>query len=158
MSQPKTIINNVPKAIEAPEDYTPELKLWVTLLPHNLINTGRAWLGFHAIEHELMPYMILLRSTLSIIFPAGWNTFIPWYKRFLLSAWDADLHSPPEEIALEGINRMIRFQNIGLPVTLTEAISEDKFEEMADKCTDLVIYNTIKLNREDIVNIYRLAK
>lgn len=168
----KTIINNVPKAIEAPEDYNSRAEImWSATIAHNnLLNTGRVgdWAS-HAIEHELSAlYDIAHGAGLSIIFPA-WMKYvyshdINRFLQFSARVWDVDFHfSSPEEIALEGINRMIRFfKNIGLPVTLTEAgISEDKFEEMADKCTDFGKYtvgNFVKLNREDIVNIYRLAK
>ena len=62
------------------------------------------------------------------------------FLQFSARVWDVDFHfSSPEEIALEGINRMMNFfKSIGLPVTLREAgISDDKFEEMAGKCTNL---------------------
>ena len=51
----KTIINNVPKAIEDPKDYNSRAEImWSATIAHNnLLNTGRIgdWAS-HAIEHE----------------------------------------------------------------------------------------------------------
>ncbi|NLZ48364.1 MAG: iron-containing alcohol dehydrogenase [Clostridiales bacterium] len=168
----KTIINNVPKAIEAPEDYNYRAEImWSATIAHNnLLNTGRIgdWAS-HDIEHELSAlYDIAHGAGLAIIFPA-WMKYVYTHdlNRFLqfsTRVWDVDIHfSSPEEIALEGINRMIEFfKSIGLPVSLTEVgINDDKFEEMADKCTNFgqhTVGNFVKLNREDIINIYKLAK
>ncbi|HCW05480.1 MAG TPA: NADH-dependent alcohol dehydrogenase [Clostridium sp.] len=168
----KTIINNVTKAIEDPEDYNSRAEImWSATIGHNnLLGTGRVgdWAS-HAIEHELSAiYDIAHGAGLSIIFPA-WMKYvythdINRFLQFSARVWDVDFHfSSPEEIALEGIKRMIKFfKAIDLPVTLTEAgISDDKFEEMADKCTDFgkhTVGNFVKLNRDDIVNIYKLAK
>ena len=102
---------------------------------------------------------------LSIIFPA-WMKYvyshdINRFLQFSARVWDVDFHfSSPEEIALEGINRMMNFfKSIGLPVTLREAgISDDKFEEMAGKCTNFgqhTVGNFVKLTRDDIINIYK---
>ncbi|NLM35307.1 MAG: iron-containing alcohol dehydrogenase [Clostridiales bacterium] len=168
----KTIINNVPKAIEDPEDYNSRAEImWSATIAHNnLLNTGRIgdWAS-HAIEHELSAiYDIPHGAGLSIIFPA-WMKYvyshdINRFLQFSARVWDVDFHfSSPEEIALEGINRMMNFfKSIGLPVTLREAgISDDKFEEMAGKCTNFgqhTVGNFVKLTRDDIINIYKLAK
>ena len=51
------------------------------------------------------------------------------------------------------------FKSLGLPVTLKDLdISDDKFDKMADK-TMLFgsIGNYTELQREDVVNIYKLA-
>lgn len=168
----KTIINNVPKAIEDPEDYNSRAEImWSATIAHNnLLNTGRIgdWAS-HAIEHELSAiYDIPHGAGLSIIFPA-WMKYvyshdINRFLKFSARVWDVDFHfSSPEEIALEGINRMMNFfKSIGLPVTLREAgISDDKFEEMAGKCTNFgqhTVGNFVKLTRDDIINIYKLAK
>ena len=168
----KTIINNVPKAIEDPEDYNSRAEImWSATIAHNnLLNTGRIgdWAS-HAIEHELSAiYDIPHGAGLSIIFPA-WMKYvyshdINRFLQFSARVWDVDFHfSSPEEIALEGINRTMNFfKSIGLPVTLREAgISDDKFEEMAGKCTNFgqhTVGNFVKLTRDDIINIYKLAK
>jgi alcohol dehydrogenase YqhD (iron-dependent ADH family) len=168
----RTIINNVPVAISNPEDYDSRAEvMWAGTVAHNnSLDPGRIgdWAS-HGIEHELSAlYDIAHGAGLSIIFPA-WMKYV--YKhdmerfvQFAVRVWDVDLSfTSPEAIALEGINRMIEFfKKIGLPVTLKDAgITEDKYAEMADKCTNFgkwTVGNFVKLNREDIVNIYKLAK
>lgn len=168
----KTIINNVPKALEQPENYDARAEImWAGTIAHNdLLSTGRIgdWAS-HKIEHELSAiYDIAHGAGLSIIFPA-WMKYV--YKhnvdkfvQFAVRVWDVDLaFDSSEAIALEGISRMTEFFNkIGLPVTLSEAnITEDRFEEMADKCTTSgtkTVGSFVKLGKEDIVKIYELAK
>jgi alcohol dehydrogenase YqhD (iron-dependent ADH family) len=168
----KTIINNVPKALEEPDNYDVRAEImWAGTIAHNgLLSTGRVgdW-GSHAIEHEPSAiYDIAHGAGLAIIFPA-WMKYV--YKhnvnrfvQFAVKVWDVDLSfQSPETIALEGIKRMTEFfRKIGLPVTFTEAgIPSDRFEEMADKCTASntnTVGNFVKLNKADIINIYNLAE
>lgn len=168
----KTIINNAPIALEQPDNYNARAEImWSGTIAHNdLLSTGRIsdWAS-HRIEHELSGiYDIAHGAGLSIIFPA-WMKYV--YKhninRFVQFAgrvWDVDMQFESEQdIALEGIRRMTEFfKKLGLPVTLSEAnISDDHFEEMADKCTDSgkkTQGNLMVLHREDIINIYKLAK
>ncbi|MBC2581397.1 iron-containing alcohol dehydrogenase [Clostridium sp. DJ247] len=168
----KTIINNVPIVLEDPENYAARAEImWAGTIAHNdLLSTGRIgdWAS-HKIEHELSAiYDIAHGAGLSIILPA-WMKYV--YKhninkfvQFAVRVWNVDLsfHSH-EAIALEGIKRMAEFfKKIGLPVTLEDAnIAEDRFEEMADKCTksdEMKIGNFVKLGKEDVINIYKLAK
>jgi alcohol dehydrogenase len=168
----KTIINNAPIALEKPEDYAARAEImWAGTIAHNdLLSTGRIgdWAS-HRIEHELSGiYDIAHGAGLSIIFPA-WMKYV--YKhnlnrfvQFAVRVWDVDLaFENSEAIALEGIRRMTEFfKRIGLPVSLSDAdITEDKFEEMADKATDLdkkTQGSFVQLNKADIKNIFKLAK
>ncbi|MBP2072453.1 iron-containing alcohol dehydrogenase [Thermoanaerobacterium butyriciformans] len=168
----KTMINNVPRLIENPEDYDARAEvMWAGTIAHNgLLDTGRIgdWAS-HRIEHELSAiYDIAHGAGLAIIFPA-WMKYV--YKhdldrfvQFAVKVWDVDLtFTDREEIALEGIKRLEDFfRNIGLPVTLKEAnIPYDRFEEMADKCTSngtTTVGQFVKLTKDDIINIYNLAK
>ncbi|WP_163195827.1 iron-containing alcohol dehydrogenase [Clostridium thermarum] len=168
----RTIINYAPKAIANPEDYTARAEvMWAGTVAHNnMLETGRIgdWAS-HGIEHELSAiYDIAHGAGLSIIFPA-WMKYV--YKhdinrfvQFAVRVWDVDLsYTSLEEVVLEGIGRITKFfRSIGLPVTLRDAnITEDRFEEMADKCTNYgkwTLGNFVKLGREDIINIYKLAK
>jgi len=65
-----------------------------------------------------------------------------------------------EQIALEGIRRLESFfkQN-GLPASLSElGINDEKFDDMASKATEFgSIGNFLKLNKEDSINIYKMA-
>jgi alcohol dehydrogenase YqhD (iron-dependent ADH family) len=168
----RTIINYAPIAIANPQDYTSRAEvMWSGTVAHNnMLDPGRIgdWAS-HGIEHELSAlYDIAHGAGLSIIFPA-WMKYV--YKhdinrfvQFAVRVWDVDLsYTSPEAIVLEGIRRITAFfKSIGLPVTLKDAnITDDKIEEMADKCTNYgkwTLGNFVKLGREDIINIYRLAK
>lgn len=168
----KTVINNTPKALANPEDYAARAEImWAGTIAHNdLLSTGRIgdWAS-HRIEHELSAiYDIAHGAGLAIIFPA-WMKYV--YKhninrfvQFAVRVWDVDLtFEDSEAIVLEGIRRMTEFfRRIALPVTLADAgIGYDRLEEMADKATNSDM-NTqgsfVKLNKADIINIYKLAK
>ncbi|MDN5317553.1 MAG: alcohol dehydrogenase [Thermoanaerobacterium sp.] len=168
----KTVINNVPKLIEDPTDYDARAEvMWAGTIAHNgLLDTGRIgdWAS-HRIEHELSAiYDIAHGAGLAIIFPA-WMKYV--YKhdldrfvQFAVKVWDVDLtYTDREAIALEGIKRLENFfRSIGLPVTLKDAnIPYDKFAEMANKCTSngtATVGQFVKLGKEDIINIYNIAR
>jgi alcohol dehydrogenase YqhD (iron-dependent ADH family) len=168
----KTIINNAPIALDQPDNYNARAEImWAGTIAHNnLLSTGRIgdWAS-HKIEHELSGmYDIAHGAGLSIIFPA-WMKYV--YKhnvsrfvQFAVRVWDVDMpFESPEAIALEGIRRMTEFfKKLGLPVTLSDAnIMDDKFEEMADKCTDserITWGQFVVLHKKDIISIYKLAK
>lgn len=168
----KTIINNTPIVLAQPDNYDARAEImWSGTIAHNnLLSTGRIgdWAS-HRIEHELSAiYDIAHGAGLSIIFPA-WMKYV--YKhntsrfvQFAVRVWGVDMpFESSEAIALEGIRRMTEFfKKLGLPVTLSEAnIVDDKFEEMADKCTDserITQGQFVVLHKEDVINIYKLAK
>ncbi|QAT39905.1 iron-containing alcohol dehydrogenase [Clostridium sp. JN-9] len=168
----KTIINNTPLVLKNPKDYNARAEImWAGTLAHNgLMGTGRVedWAS-HKIEHELSAiYDIAHGAGLSIIFPA-WMKYvykhnIKRFVQFAVRVWDVNLSFDNEEaIALEGIRRITEFfKNIGLPVTLTDAgIPQDRIEEMADKCTSSdtnTLGNFVTLHKQDIINIYKMAK
>ncbi len=168
----KTIINNTPLVLKNPKDYNARAEImWAGTLAHNgLMGTGRVedWAS-HKIEHELSAiYDIAHGAGLSIIFPA-WMRYvykhnIKRFVQFAVRVWDVNLSFDNEEaIALEGIRRITEFfKSIGLPVTLTDAgISQDRIEEMADKCTASdtnTLGNFVTLHKQDIINIYKMAK
>ena len=165
----KTIIENAPLAIKNPKDYNPRAELmWGSTIAHNdILSTGRIgdW-GSHKIAHELSSlYDVVHGASLAIIFPA-WMKYV--YKRdldrfyqFAIRVFDIDpCFGSKESIALKGIEKLQEFfKSLGLPVTLKDLdISDDKFDKMADK-TMLFgsIGNYTELQREDVVNIYKLA-
>lgn len=168
----KTVIHNAPIVLKDPENYAARAEImWAGTIAHNdLLSTGRIgdW-SSHAIEHELSAiYDIAHGAGLAIVFPA-WMKYV--YKhdinrfvQFAVRVWDVDMNfENPEETALEGIKRLEDFfRSIGLPVRLSEInISGDRFEEMADKATNRgqkTVGQFVQLGREDIINIYNLAK
>jgi alcohol dehydrogenase YqhD (iron-dependent ADH family) len=168
----KTIIENAPIAIENPKDYAARAQImWASTIAHNdLLGTGREgdWAS-HQIEHELSAlYDVAHGAGLAVVFPA-WMKYV--YKRniarfvqFAVRVWNVeqDFHNP-ERTALKGIEKTKEFfASIGLPVTLEQlGIKDDRLEEMADRCTK---GNTetkgsfVKLDKNDIIEIYKLAR
>lgn len=166
----KTIIKNAPIVLKQPENYAARSEImWAGSVAHNgLLNTGRTgdW-GSHNIEHELSAmYDIAHGAGLTIITPA-WMTYV--YKhdmnrfvQFASRVWgiEVDINNP-ERTALEGIERTKNFfKSLNLPVSLKEAnIPLDKLEEMSKKATEIKpIGNFVKLEKDDVLNILKLAQ
>lgn len=166
----KAMINSIPKALENPNDYIARSEImWAGTIAHNgLLGTGRIedWAS-HMIGHEISAlYNMTHGATLTIIFPA-WMKYV--YKenvnrfaQYAVRVWNVEQDfENPERVALEGIRRMTEFfKQVGLPVTLTEGgIPDDRIEEMAEKCTSRgPLGNVKKLYKEDVIEIFKLAK
>ncbi|WP_097027450.1 iron-containing alcohol dehydrogenase [Clostridium peptidivorans] len=166
----RTIIKNVPMVLEGPQNYEARAEImWAGTIAHNgILGTGRVedW-GTHDMEHEISGiYDITHGAGLAILFPA-WMKYV--YKQdvnrfaqFANRVWDVEIDvNNLEATALEGIERTkAYFKKIGMPVSLTEAnVPSDRFEEMASKGTENgPLGNFVKLHKEDIVNIFNLAK
>lgn len=166
----KTIINNVPIAISEPENYAARAEvMWAGTVAHNdLLGTGRSgdWAS-HGMEHELSAlYDVAHGAGLAVIFPA-WMTYV--YKQnptrfvqFAARVWDVELAAEnPEGIILEAIRRIKRFfTEIGLPISLEGlGIKDDRLEEMAARCSKWgPVGNFMKLAKDDVLNIYKLAR
>lgn len=166
-----TVINNAPKAIENNEDYASRAEImWAGALAHNgLVGTGREedWAS-HSIEHELSGiYDIAHGAGLAIVYPA-WMKYV--YKhdlnRFALFAnkiFGIEVNNDNlEETALKGIEALEEFyKSIGMPTRLVDAdIDEKNIELMAAKTTKentRSLGSFVKLNENDIVEIYKLA-
>jgi len=168
-----TVINNIPRVLEDLNDYDAFAEvMWAGTIAHNgLLGTGRQedW-SSHKIEHELSGiYDIAHGAGLAIVFPAWmkyvYKTNVDRFVQFAVRVWKVEQDfANPEKTVLEGIARMEDFfRSIGLPVRLSEAgITDDRFEEMAQKAIDAVEEDSFgsfrELKKEDIVNIYKLAK
>jgi alcohol dehydrogenase YqhD (iron-dependent ADH family) len=166
----KTIIHNAHLVLEEPTNYDARAEImWSGTIAHNdLLGTGRIgdW-GSHDIEHELSGiYDIAHGAGLAIIFPA-WMKYV--YKhdlnrfvQFANRVWDVEIDvNNLEKTALVGIKKIEQFfSSIGMPVTLTEVeIGEEHFQEMAKKGTESgPLGNFIKLDEQDVYQIYQLAK
>lgn len=167
----KTIIENVPIAIQNHENYAARAQvMWAGTIAHNdLLGTGREedWAS-HGIEHELSAiYDVAHGAGLAVVFPA-WMKYvyrnnIQRFVQFAVRVWNVEHDfQNPKRTALKGIEKTKEFfTSIGLPVTLEElGVKDDRLEEMADKCTDgdtKTLGNLVKLSRKDIVEIYKLA-
>lgn len=166
----KTIIKNVSIVLEDPENYEARAEImWAGTIAHNgLLGTGRIedW-ATHDIEHEISGiYDITHGAGLAILFPAWmkyvYNQDVKRFAQFANRVWDVEIDvNNLERTALEGIEKTkAYFEKIGLPVSLIEAsIPEDRFEEMAAKGTENgPLGNFVKLHKEDIINIFNIAK
>ncbi len=167
----KTILYYTPMALKKPNDYDIRAEImWAGTIAHNnLLNTGRIgdW-GSHGIEHELSALRDVAHGAgLAVIFPA-WMKYC--YKdnpdRFLQFAtrvMGVELSfDRKEEAILLGIERLEAFyKSIGLPIRLPDlGFVEADLAPMAEKCAMSrggTIGNFKKLNKDDILNIYKLA-
>lgn len=166
----KTIIKNIPIVLKEPENYDARAEImWASTIAHNdLLSTGRVgdWAS-HMIEHELSGiYDVAHGAGLAVIMPA-WMKYV--YKQNVnkfaqvaVRVWNVEYSfESPEMTALKGIQNLIDFfRKISLPITLKELnINGDRLEEMAEKCTKSgAVGNFMKLGKEDILNIFSLAK
>jgi alcohol dehydrogenase YqhD (iron-dependent ADH family) len=166
----RCIIENTPIVLANPNDYDSRAEImWASTMAHNgILGTGRIedW-GSHKLGHELgAVYGVAHGAALAVIFPA-WMKYVYKHnvKRFVQFAsrvWGVDpCFGTEEEVALKGIDSLIKFhREIMLPVTLKElGITDDRFAEMAEKELQWgAIGNFVKLNKEDIINIFNIAK
>lgn len=166
----KTLIKNISVVLKENDNYAARAEvMWAGSVAHNdLLDTGRVgdWAS-HMIEHELSAiYDIAHGEGLAIIFPA-WMKYvyknnIERFAQFGQRIWGVDFHPYDlEGMALESIKRFEDFlKRIGLKTRLSEiSISDDRFKEMAKKCTENgSVGSFVKLGKEDVLNIYNLAK
>lgn len=168
-----TIVKSVPKVIKDPMNY--ELRaniMWAGMIAHNdMCGVGRVqdW-GSHHIEHELSAeYDCAHGAGLAVIFPA-WMSYV--YKqdvmrfaKLAVKVWGCDMdYFNPEYTALEGIKKFKDFLiEIGMPVKFSElGGKEEDIDKMAEKAVfgagrKGTIGSFVKLDKEDVINIYRIS-
>lgn len=169
----KSVIDAGRIAMVNPYDYEARATLmWAGSLSHNdLMGTGReVFFVCHQLEHELsgMYDFVAHGAGLSIIFPA-WAKYIYKYNverfcQFAVRVWNVDMNfENPNKTALKGIAATEDyFKSLNMPVRLSELnISDEKFEEMAIKCTyygKRILPCYIPLDKKEIVDIFKLCK
>ena len=166
----KTVVNNAPIALEDNNNYAARAEImWAGALAHNgLVGTGRAedWAS-HALEHQLSAlYDIAHGAGLAIIYPA-WMKYVykhdpARFAQFANRIFDIEInHDDLEETALKGIHALEDFyKQIQMPYRLSHIDKgEDDIEEMVEKVATFYsgVGNFVKLQKEDIRNIYKLA-
>jgi len=165
----KTIMENILLALDNPQDYNPRAELmWAGNLAHNdILSTGRIgdW-GPHKIAHELSTFCGMAHGgAIAIVFPA-WMKYvykkdIDTFYKFAVRVFDVDpCFGTRKSIALKGIERLISFfKSIGLEMSLKDiGAGEEGFDEMAEKAMLFgPIGKYMELNKQDIVNIYKIA-
>lgn len=165
----RTVIKNAYILKENPENFDARAEIMFagTIAHNGLLGAGREedWAS-HDIGHEISAlYGTTHGETLSIIFPA-WMKYV--YKenlgkfvQFATSVWGVPKTGREEDIALEGITKFEEFlTDMGMPKTFTEAnLPIDDLELMTTKATENgPLGNFKKLYKEDLINIYNIAK
>ncbi|MGC6588220.1 iron-containing alcohol dehydrogenase [Paenibacillus sp. Dod16] len=165
----RTVIDTAPKLVEDLENY--ELRETImycgTMALNGMINMGMAgdW-GTHNIEHAVSAvYDIPHGGGLAILFP-NWMKYNrsadpQRFKSLAVNVFGVDPAGKTDEaIGLEGIEALRRFwTSIGAPSTLgAYDIDDSQIEAMADKAMRFGPFgNFRKLQREDVVEIYRMS-
>ncbi len=167
-----TMINEVPKVMKDPNDYEARANImWAGMTAHNnIVGVGRQqdWAS-HNIEHELSAeYDCAHGAGLAVVFPA-WMKYVVDHdvNRFAQIAtrvWGCQMDfENPKNTALKGIECLEKFfVSIGMPTNFKElGAKEEDITKMANVACfgdNAVGYvgNFVRLNQEDIENIYRL--
>lgn len=166
----KTVIKNVSIALKEPENFAARAEImWASTIAHNnLFDTGRIgdWAS-HDIEHEISGiYDVAHGAGLAVIFPA-WMKYnykhdVNRFVQFATRVWNIEPDfNNPEKTALEGIASLKNFfKSIGLPTTFEQLnVPFERAEEMAAKATENgPVGQFVKLYKDDVYNIYKLAR
>lgn len=171
----RTVINNALILHEDPKNYNARSEvMWASSLAHNnLTGCGNDGGDFssHKLEHELGGMFDVTHGAgLTAVWPS-WAKYV--YKhnieRFYKYAVNVMGVNPSnktkEETALEGIEETEKFyRKIGMPTSLEElgiSVSDSQIEEMATsalKAAGGPFGSTMKLEKQDIINIYKLSR
>lgn len=167
----RNVINAGKIAYENPCDYEARATLmWAGSLSHNdLLGVGRVqdW-ACHKLEHEMSAIdpSITHGAGLAVLFP-HWCRYvmhedIDRFVQFAREVWQLPYEGlSKEQYAQEGIKACENyFVSLGMPKQIREfGLKESDLIKMADKCAEY--YKTIggfkKLNRDDMLNIYKAA-
>lgn len=132
----KSVINNLPKALENPQDYTARSNLmWAATMAENrIIKLGKACdFQAHQIEHQLGAFTNCNHGCgLAVIHPAYYRYIyrdgLAKFVRFAKNVWGISGEGKTDEqTALDGIQALEDFiKKIGLPATLRELGMTDK--------------------------------
>lgn len=165
-----TIIKEAPRVIANPADYDARANImWAGMVAHNnIIGVGRIqdW-SSHKLEHELSAlYDCSHGAGLAVIQPAWMEYIMPQcvmrFARFATRVMGCKMDfEHPEVTAREGIDRLRRFfASIGMPVNFQQlGAREEDIPHFVETLGigDGEIGGIVKLNAEDVANIYRIA-
>ena len=171
----RTCMVEAPKVLENPNDYIARANImWAGSLAHNDL-TGCGTTGdwaTHNIEHELSGMFDVSHGAGLAAVWGSWARYtraenMPRFARFAKNVMGLDITGMSDlEAAEAGIQAMERFfESIGMPVSihalLGKEVTEEEIQEMADKATKgatQTLGNLKVLNKQDIIEIYRMAK
>ena len=166
----KTIVYEAPRVIENPNHYEARANImWAGMLAHNNVcGVGRVqdWASHH-IEHELSAlYDVTHGAGLAVIAPL-WMRYVckknpGKLALFANRIFEVPMNEKhPEKTALKGIEAFEAFlKKIGMPSSFAEiGAKEEDIELMTDKLLKgrKTEGNYVKLNRDDVIAIYRSA-
>ena len=167
-----TMIKEGPRAVADPANYDAQANvMWAGMMAHNnSCGVGRVqdWAS-HDIEHELSAiYDCAHGAGLATVFPA-WMSYnmkhdVNRFAQIAVRVWGCQMDfQHPENTAKAGIEALKRFSSsIGMPVSFAElGAKEADIEKMAESACygdgrDGTIGGFAKLNKEDVMNIYKL--
>ena len=165
-----TMIHEAPRVIANPDDYQARANImWAGMMAHNnCCGVGRVqdWAS-HDIEHELSAvYDCAHGAGLAVVFPA-WMTYnmkhdVMRFAQLASRVWGCSMDfANPENTAKAGIQALKNFlKSIGMPGNFAElGAKEEDIELMTDKLLKgrKTEGNYVKLNRDDVIAIYRSA-
>lgn len=171
----RTIMIQAHKVLKNPNDYDSRAQImWAGSLAHNDLTgcgTSGDW-STHCLEHELSGMFDVSHGAGLAALWGSWARYtrgenMNRFARFAVNVMGVPLMSQTtEELAEAGIQAMEAFfQSIGMPTNIHDLIGRDitdaEIEEMADKCSNGgtgSIGGLMELKREDMVNIYKMAK
>ncbi len=171
----RTAMDSVHVVLREPENYRHRAQLmWAGSLAHNDLTgcgTSGDW-ATHNLEHELSGMFDVSHGAGLAAVWGSWARYVlsenpTRFARFAVNVLGVTNNfKNTEETALAGIARMEDFyRSIGMPVNIHELIGREitdaEIEEMADKCSNYgkQTVGCLKvLTRDDMVNIYKMAK
>lgn len=166
----KTLLKYGPVALKNPNDYEARANImWASSWAINGFissDKNQAW-SCHPIEHQLSAiYDITHGLGLALVTPR-WleycldETTVSKYYQFGTNVFDIDKNLSPMEVAKQSIQMLSKFffETLELDNTFTKVgIKEEDFEIMAEKaCNNSVIQGFKPLNKEDIINIFKMC-
>lgn len=166
-----TVMDHSHITINSPENYDSRAEvMWAGALAHNgLMGTGREadWAS-HVIAHELSAlYDLAHGASLAIIFPAWmkhvYKTNMSIFLDFATNIMKIKKTTNEDQMVLDAIAKLESYYHkIGLPTTISSSnLPTDKLEHMANRVSEnntITIGNFKKLDKNDILSIYTLAK
>ena len=169
----RTIIENIPKAIENPND--PEARgnlLWAAACAINgWANPGDAWTPMHQVGHVLSSRFGVNHGTSLTVIKPHWMRYNSKrrpevYERFAIRVMDVNAEGKSsEQVIAEGIDKYEAFlKNIGVATTLTEInITENDLNNIVDDVEKVSFNGDGVLNcnpimaKDDILNVLTMA-
>lgn len=171
----RTVMNSVKIVLKDPENYRHRAQLmWAGSLMHNDLTgcgTSGDW-ATHMLEHELSGMFDVSHGAGLAALWGSWARYVlqenpTRFARFAVNVMGVQNDfNDTVGTAMRGIEKMEEFyRSIGMPTNIHDLIGKDitdaEIEEMADKCSNYG-KNTAGclkvLSREDMVNIYKMAR